>query len=81
MSARPSRLCHSLIYSFAATLLPHPYRELGMSDKQKEADGCAARFFNCPSAEVLVTVVRVLPFAIEKVVGRVRHKRLIADIV
>jgi hypothetical protein len=81
MSERPSPLCRSLICPIAATLLPHPYRELEMSDEQKEADGCAVRFSNRPCAEVLVTVVRVLPFAIEKVVGRVRHKCLIADVV
>src|SRR5215472_10432895 len=52
-----------------------------MSDEQKEADGCAVRFSNRPCAEMLVTVVRVLPFAIEKVVRLVRHKRLIAYVV
>ena len=78
---RPSPLCRSLIYSIAATLLPNPYCELGMSDEQKEADGCAVRFSNRPCAEMLVTVVPVLPFPIEKVVRLVRHKRLSTEVV
>src|SRR5262249_30681403 len=52
-----------------------------MSDEQKEADGTAVRFSNRLCAKMLVTVVRVLPFAIEKVVRLVRHKRLIAYVV
>jgi hypothetical protein len=52
-----------------------------MSDEQKEADGCAVRFSNALVQRCWLPWVRALPFAIEKVVGRVRDKRLIADIV